>query len=112
MLGRRRIFAMGTGMAVTPAAAQATIPPARAEGQRARGMAVGRNLVTGQDLGTKLCEIFGLDPSTVGKISIECSANDIAMIHVECAVYGDQSQEIGVALQNYGLAARNPEENS
>jgi hypothetical protein len=104
-MGRRRIFVVGTGMAITPAGIQqaAATPPARAPGERMPGMVVGHNIVTGRELGKKLCEVLGLDPNVVAKVSIECDASEIAKVYVERAIYEEQAKEVVTVLEEYAL---------
>lgn len=41
---------------------------------------------SGRDVGLKLCEVFGLDPESVSKITIVADAGGVARVIVERAV--------------------------
>ena len=59
------------------------------------------SVVTGQELGQRLCVALGLDPDTVKRITIVCDADDIATVTVVFCV-GD-SQRIVETLKTYEL---------
>lgn len=104
MMNRRRIFALGTGLAITPAAVQAS--GRREAGQeREFGAVVGfhSSIVSGRELGTKICEALGLDPNKVSKVTLECSADDVAKVTVHSAVYEEEAKEVSEIMTQYAL---------
>lgn len=43
----------------------------------------GADIVTGRELGTVLCKLFGLDPNYVGSITIHLDPNDVVRMEIE-----------------------------
>lgn len=61
------------------------------------------NGMTGQELGTQLCEALGLDPSDVLSLTLRCGVDDLAVVTVERVVTDEDGIAIGTSLRAYDL---------
>ena len=61
-------------------------------------------IVTGQELGTKLCELFGIDPNEVSKVTVVAEAGQAATVIVERFV--QTSEAVETVLSEYRLVAK------
>jgi len=52
---------------------------------------------------TRLCEIFGLDPTQVMSVTLSAEAYDPVTISTELVVSEDQAEELLTELQSYRL---------
>lgn len=63
-----------------------------------------RQIITGKEFGTLLCQVFGFSPDEVGKITIVCAPDDVARVIVEMLVREEEAGKIVKLLKNYALA--------
>ena len=66
--------------------------------------------VTGRDLGRKICEALGIDPSNVAGVSIDCDAADHALVVVEYYLPEDAAERIVGDLRWYRLVEKDADE--
>ena len=57
---------------------------------------------------TRLCEIFGLDPTQVMSVTLSAEAGEPVMISTELIVNEDQAEELLTELQSYRLERIEP----
>jgi hypothetical protein len=60
-------------------------------------------IVTGEELGLALCNVFGLDPDRVVTITIKCAADEIVKVHVERFITTDEATALTKVLARYEL---------
>lgn len=65
-----------------------------------------RRPVYGEDLGTRMCELLGLDPMTVAEIRLECRPGEVTHVYVRRLVFGDEAEELQGVLDAYELAEK------
>lgn len=63
-------------------------------------------VVSGIQLGVKLCEILGISPENVIKISFEASVYDVAVVKVLRAVTDMETKMIAELLEQYKLTPK------
>lgn len=59
--------------------------------------------ITGIDLGTRLCKVFGLDPDTVAELTIFMGIRGPAMIRADIMMTDAESGELMNVMQDYHL---------
>jgi len=64
--------------------------------------------VAGRELGRKICEALGIDPSNVAGVSIDCDAADHALVMVEYYLPEDAAERIVDDLRWYRLVDDEP----
>ena len=64
--------------------------------------------IRGDDFTTRLCEIFGLDPTQVMSVTLSAEACDPVTISTELVVSEDQAEELLTELQSYRLERIEP----
>lgn len=62
--------------------------------------------VSGNEIGEKLCEIFGIDENTAQDIEIHLKAGEIAHAHITRLVTDEEAQEITSCLEEYAMVVR------
>jgi hypothetical protein len=61
------------------------------------------SFVTGQALGTKLCEALGLNPLTVRHLDLRCTVGQAAEVEVVLKVPGGSVDELVTEVRKYRL---------
>ena len=64
--------------------------------------------IAGDYFTTRLCEIFGLDPTQVMSVTLDAQACDPMTISTEMLVSEDQAEELLTELQSYRLERIEP----
>lgn len=64
-------------------------------------------IATTSGLGTRLCEVFGLDNKSVSEITIKVRAGSVVTADVRMFVRDDAGEKIGEVLKHYELTEKN-----
>lgn len=64
--------------------------------------------VLAQELGARLCAVFGLSPDRTRRISIELEAGMVASVTVDQFITREQSDELVEVATTYGLHRADP----
>ncbi|AGN83345.1 hypothetical protein [Pseudomonas putida] len=63
-------------------------------------------LILGRELGQSVCQVLGLDASTITSITIRMEANTAACVEVVRTINRTEGEQIAGALEVYGLTRR------